>query len=71
MKRRLSLAISSIGDPHYIFLDEPTTGMDPKIRRYIWDLIKDMKKKSGIILTTHAMEEAEMLSDEIAVVVEG
>jgi len=45
MKRRLSLAISSIGDPHYIFLDEPTTGMDPKIRRYIWDLIKDMKKK--------------------------
>lgn len=43
MKRRLSLALSTIGDPAFIFLDEPTTGMDPKIRKQIWNLIKDMK----------------------------
>lgn len=63
MKRRLSLGISSIGDPNFVFLDEPTTGMDPKIKREIWDLIKLMKKKSGVILTTHDMEEADMLND--------
>jgi ABC-type multidrug transport system ATPase subunit len=71
MKRRLSMAIAFTGDPKIVFLDEPTTGMDPKNRRYIWDLIMKMKKGKMIILTTHAMEEADILSDRIAVVVDG
>eukprot|EP01016_Furgasonia_blochmanni_P001456 TRINITY_DN10565_c0_g1_i1.p1 TRINITY_DN10565_c0_g1~~TRINITY_DN10565_c0_g1_i1.p1 ORF type:complete len:454 (+),score=146.91 TRINITY_DN10565_c0_g1_i1:59-1363(+) len=71
MKRRLSIAISSIGDPKIIFLDEPTTGMDPKSRRHVWDLIQDLKKNRLIVLTTHAMEEADALSDRIMVMVDG
>eukprot|EP01017_Pseudomicrothorax_dubius_P010676 TRINITY_DN13843_c0_g1_i1.p1 TRINITY_DN13843_c0_g1~~TRINITY_DN13843_c0_g1_i1.p1 ORF type:complete len:246 (+),score=52.73 TRINITY_DN13843_c0_g1_i1:60-740(+) len=71
MKRRLSMAIACIGDPRIIFLDEPTTGMDPKSRREVWDLIQDMKKNRVVILTTHAMEEADALSDRIAVAVDG
>lgn len=71
MKRRISLAISAIGHPSIIFLDEPTTGMDPKSRRQIWNLIKNLKKNRAMILTTHAMEEAEALSDRIAIIYEG
>eukprot|EP01016_Furgasonia_blochmanni_P039228 TRINITY_DN4844_c0_g3_i5.p1 TRINITY_DN4844_c0_g3~~TRINITY_DN4844_c0_g3_i5.p1 ORF type:complete len:272 (-),score=35.08 TRINITY_DN4844_c0_g3_i5:61-876(-) len=71
MKRRLSIAISSIGDPRIIFLDEPTTGMDPKSRRQVWELIQNMKKERLIVLTTHAMEEADALSDRIMVMVDG
>jgi ABC-type multidrug transport system ATPase subunit len=52
-------------------LDEPTTGMDPKTRRDIWNIIKDMKNNRSIILTTHAMEEADVLSDRIIVMAEG
>jgi len=71
MKRRLSMAIAGIGDPKIIFLDEPTTGMDPKNRRQVWELIKNLKKNRVVILTTHAMEEADALSDRIAVIVDG
>ena len=52
-------------------MDEPTTGMDPKTRRNVWQMIKDLKKNRSVILTTHAMEEAEVLADRIAVIAEG
>ena len=52
-------------------MDEPTTGMDPKTRRGVWQMIKDLKKNRSVILTTHAMEEAEVLADRIAVISEG
>jgi ABC-type multidrug transport system ATPase subunit len=71
MKRRLSMAVAFIGDPKVVFLDEPTTGMDPKNRRHVWELIQKMKKGRVVILTTHAMEEADALSDRIAVVSHG
>jgi ABC-type multidrug transport system ATPase subunit len=71
MKRRLSVAISAIGNPKIIFFDEPTTGMDPVSRRAVWELMQDLKKDKTIILTTHAMEEADILADRIAVVVDG
>ena len=71
MKRRLSVAISCIGDPKILFMDEPTTGMDPVSRRQVWDLIQKMKSKRYVILTTHAMEEADVLGDRIAVIVDG
>jgi ABC-type multidrug transport system ATPase subunit len=71
MKRRVSLAISAIGNPKIIFMDEPTTGMDPKTRREIWEMVKNLKKDKVIVLTTHAMEEAEALADRIVVVAGG
>lgn len=71
MKRRLSVAISAIGDPRIIFLDEPTTGMDPVSRKDVWNLILKLKKNKVIILTTHAMEEADILSDRIALICDG
>ena len=71
MKRRLSVAISTIGDPRVIFFDEPTTGMDPVSRKAVWDLMQMMKRDRTIVLTTHAMEEADALADRIAVVVDG
>lgn len=71
MKRRLSVAISGVGNPKIIILDEPTTGMDPINRRSAWKLIRDMKKDRVLILTTHSMEEADVLSDRVCVVVDG
>ena len=71
MKRRLSVAISAIGNPRVIFFDEPTTGMDPVSRRAVWQLMQDLKRDKTIILTTHAMEEADALADRIAIVVDG
>ena len=71
MKRRLSLAISAIGNPKVIFLDEPTTGLDPKVRQQIWELIEKLKKGKSIILTTHSMEEADILADRLSVMVKG
>ncbi|KAF3322075.1 ABC transporter A family member 2-like protein [Carex littledalei] len=71
MKRRLSVAISLIGDPKLVFLDEPTTGMDPITRRHVWDIIEDAKKGRAIVLTTHSMEEADILSDRIAIMAKG
>eukprot|EP01101_Sappina_pedata_P007548 TRINITY_DN4021_c0_g1_i1.p1 TRINITY_DN4021_c0_g1~~TRINITY_DN4021_c0_g1_i1.p1 ORF type:complete len:542 (+),score=151.80 TRINITY_DN4021_c0_g1_i1:1123-2748(+) len=71
MKRRLSVAISCIGDPQIIIMDEPTTGMDPISKRHIWDLIQRLKKDRVVILTTHAMDEADALGDRIAVLAMG
>jgi len=71
MKRRLSVILSVIGDPKVIFLDEPTTGMDPDNRRYVWDLIRDVKKGRLIVLTTHSMEEADILGERIGIIAQG
>jgi len=71
MKRRLSLIISTIGDPKVIFLDEPTTGMDPVNRRHVWSFIEDFKDGRSIVLTTHSMEEADVLGDGIAIMAHG
>ncbi|XP_020242626.1 ABC transporter A family member 2-like [Asparagus officinalis] len=71
MKRRLSVAIALLGDPKLVFLDEPTTGMDPISRRHVWDIIGEAKKGRAIVLTTHSMEEADILSDRIAIMAKG
>jgi ABC-type multidrug transport system ATPase subunit len=71
MKRRLSVAISSIGEPRIIFMDEPTTGLDPVHKQEVWHLIEDMKKNRVIMLTTHSMEEADILGSRIGILVEG
>ena len=70
--QRLLLAIALINDPAMIFLDEPTTGLDPQARRNFWDLIQSIKaRRKTVILTTHYMEEAELLCDEIAIMDNG
>ncbi|KAI8620644.1 hypothetical protein BC830DRAFT_1058977 [Chytriomyces sp. MP71] len=71
MKRRLSLVIATIGDPQVMFLDEPTTGMDPVNRRHVWSFIEKFKQERVIILTTHSMEEADVLGDRIAIMAHG
>ncbi|XP_059643934.1 ABC transporter A family member 2-like [Cornus florida] len=71
MKRRLSVAIALIGDPKLVILDEPTTGMDPISRRHVWDIIEESKKGRAIVLTTHSMEEADILSDRIGIMAKG
>ncbi len=71
MKRRLSIAMALIHDPPVIFLDEPTLGLDPQARRVMWQHIAQLKKGKTILLTTHYMEEADSLSDEIAIIDEG
>ncbi|CAM6104749.1 unnamed protein product [Calypogeia fissa] len=71
MKRRLSVAIALIGNPKMVFLDEPTTGMDPVTRRHVWDIIETSKKGRAIVLTTHSMEEADILGDRIAIMARG
>ena len=72
MKRRLSLIIALLHQPKILFLDEPTTGLDPQARRYIWEFIKDIKEKgSTIFLTTHYMEEADYLCDRVAIMDNG
>ncbi|KAL4559228.1 hypothetical protein LXL04_031363 [Taraxacum kok-saghyz] len=71
MKRRLSVAIALIGEPKLVILDEPTTGMDPITRRHVWDIIENAKKGRAIILTTHSMEEADILSDRIGIMTKG
>lgn len=71
MKRRLSIILSTVGDPKVIFLDEPTTGLDPVNKRFIWKMVQNIKQGRSIILTTHAMEEAEFLSDRIGVIKNG
>jgi len=56
MKRRLSIAISLVGDPKIVFLDEPTTGLDPDNRRQIWEVLARCQEKRALFLTTHMME---------------
>ena len=73
-KRKLSVALALLGNPPIVFLDEPSTGMDPKARRFMWDVINrisTLRKKSSIILTTHSMEEAEALATRISIMVNG
>jgi ATP-binding cassette, subfamily A (ABC1), member 3 len=73
-KRKLSVAIAMLGNPSIVFLDEPSTGMDPQARRFMWNVISRIatkRKQSSIILTTHSMEEAEYLSTRIAIQAEG
>jgi ABC-2 type transport system ATP-binding protein len=66
--QRLLLAIALVNDPAILFLDEPTTGLDPQARRNFWELVQSIKaRRKTIILTTHYMEEAELLCDEIAI----
>jgi len=72
MKRRLSLALALIHDPEIAFLDEPTVAMDPQSRHAVWDVIQEQKNSGKtIILTTHAMEEAEKLCDRIGIIDHG
>ena len=67
MKRRVNLGIALIGDSEVVLLDEPTSGMDPEARRGMWDLLQKVKKDRTILLTTHFMEEADVLGDRIAI----
>src|SRR6202034_135963 len=71
-KQRLAMATALVGDPELLFLDEPTTGLDPQARRRLWDLVEEMKQAGRtIILTTHYMEEAERLCDRVAIMDHG
>jgi ABC-2 type transport system ATP-binding protein len=71
-KQRLAMATALVGDPELLFLDEPTTGLDPQARRHLWDLVEEMKQAGRtVILTTHYMEEAERLCDRVAIMDHG
>jgi ABC-2 type transport system ATP-binding protein len=67
-KQRFSIASALVNDPAVLFMDEPTTGLDPQARRNLWDLVRDIRAKgTTIVLTTHYMEEAEVLCDRVAI----
>jgi len=70
-QRRLSIAMALISEPEILFLDEPTLGLDVLARSDLWDMIRSLKGKATIVLTTHYMEEAEALSDRIAIMKDG
>jgi len=70
-QRRLSIAMALISEPEILFLDEPTLGLDVLARSELWDIIRSLKGKVTMILTTHYMEEAEVLSDRIAIMKDG
>jgi ABC-2 type transport system ATP-binding protein len=71
-RRRLDLALGIIGSPQLLFLDEPTTGFDPKARRSFWDLIRTLRDQgTTILLTTHYLDEAEALADRVGVIADG
>jgi ABC-type multidrug transport system ATPase subunit len=71
MRRRLSVAISLTGNPAICFLDEPTTGMDPVARRHVWNIVERAKRGRALVLTTHSMEEADVLGDTVAIIGRG
>jgi ABC-type multidrug transport system ATPase subunit len=66
-RRKLSVAISFLGRPSVVFLDEPTSGMDPYSRRFTWEVVRRRARSAAIVLTTHSMEEADTLADDIAI----
>jgi ABC-2 type transport system ATP-binding protein len=71
-KQRLAVATALVGNPRILFLDEPTTGLDPQSRRQLWDIIRGFQRKGGtVLLTTHYMDEAERLCDHLAIVDHG
>ncbi len=68
-RQRFSVATTLINDPKIVFLDEPTTGLDPQARRNLWELIRNIRKKgTTVIMTTHYMDEAEVLCDRVAII---
>jgi ABC-type multidrug transport system ATPase subunit len=73
MKRRLSIAIALVADPKIVFLDEPTTGLDPETRRQLWNILQECRNDSrrALVLTTHSMEEADVLCNRIGIVSDG
>ncbi|OQR83117.1 ATP-binding Cassette (ABC) Superfamily [Achlya hypogyna] len=71
MKRKLALAIAFLGDSKIVYLDEPTSGMDPYSRRLCWDLVLARRHNRIVVLTTHSMDEADVLGDRIAILAEG
>jgi len=72
LKQRLGIAIALVNDPELVFLDEPTTGLDPHARRAVWDVLLGLKSKGKVVfLTTHYMEEAELLADSVAIICKG
>jgi len=70
-KRKLMVAIAMIAQPKVLFLDEPSTGLDPESKRFMWNSIKSYKKNCSIVLTTHSMGEAENLADNLVVMKDG
>lgn len=70
-KRKLMTACALIGNPKAILMDEPSTGMDPEAKRFMWNTIKKFKNGSSVILTTHSMDEAEALADKLAIMKDG
>lgn len=71
-RQRFSIATALVNDPRVLFLDEPTTGLDPQSRRHLWELVKSIKKRGiTVVLTSHYMEEAQLLCDRLAVMDEG
>jgi len=72
LKQRLGIAIALVNDPEVVFLDEPTTGLDPRARHEVWEVLLGLKKKGKtVFLTTHYMEEAELLADTVAIISRG
>eukprot|EP00012_Vannella_robusta_P004194 CAMPEP_0206184392 /NCGR_PEP_ID=MMETSP0166-20121206/1192_1 /ASSEMBLY_ACC=CAM_ASM_000260 /TAXON_ID=95228 /ORGANISM="Vannella robusta, Strain DIVA3 518/3/11/1/6" /LENGTH=783 /DNA_ID=CAMNT_0053599401 /DNA_START=169 /DNA_END=2517 /DNA_ORIENTATION=+ len=71
MRRRLSVAMALAGSPKIVFLDEPTSGLDPISKRQLWDIVSTSKKGRSVILTTHSMEEADVLCDRISIIDQG
>ena len=72
LKQRLGIAVALVSDPEILFLDEPTTGLDPHARRQVWEVLKGLKDRGKtVFLTTHYMEEAELLADTVAIIAKG
>jgi ATP-binding cassette subfamily A (ABC1) protein 3 len=73
-KRKMSVAMAMLGNPPLVFLDEPSTGVDPQAKRFMWNIvskISTLRKRSAVIITTHSMEEAEALCTKMGIMVAG